>query len=45
MYHVSSIVGPINVNTLYVYFHGPNLEPCEMSIKEAPLKLQPQRTN
>ncbi len=42
MYHVSSSTGPINVKTLYVYSCGPNLETCEMNIKEPPLKLQPQ---
>jgi hypothetical protein len=41
MYHVGSIAGVIDVKMFYVYSHGPNLEPCEMSIKEPPLTLQP----
>jgi hypothetical protein len=45
MYHVGSTASPINVKTFYVYFHGPNLELCEMNIKEPSLKLQPWRTN
>jgi hypothetical protein len=43
MYHVTSIMGPINIKTFYISY-GSSLEPCEMSIKEPPLKLRPQRT-